>query len=168
MLQPTLMGQAEIIYRGTYSYRKWQVAAVSLLVMLVSIPICLVFILKLLTESSTRGTVLGNLFATAVTGFFAWTGIRLFFFWHTRKTLEMLVSMDGIRYGKKHFPWETVSGLTDSGGFRSNDCLVLRRRGWKPDVHLITDRGMDDSDYPKLMSDLDQKVATRHTHLRFV
>lgn len=157
---------AEAIYTAHYSYRKTSVLVMSLFLLVVFGAGCLAFVVSACVPGrdwSTRG---GSLLSALFVGAFAGMGWWLLRAWMKRKTLDLAISVQGVSYGGRSFPWDVVRELRLTR-FDDRGQLTLLRRGFTAHVKLITDTGISSREYEVLMSILDQMVAPLHNHLRF-
>ncbi len=152
----------EILHRGRYSYRKTTVLIAGVAVTLITGG----FGLHLLLANRhrlPRGAEewISVLFVGGILGLLFICGVFLAASYFRNYALELVITHEGIRYGKRDFPWADVRWIAGTWN-KDRYQLVIGRRGFRPDQHLMTDHGLDEKSFERLMETLRNEVAPAH------
>lgn len=156
----------DILHAGRYSYRK-----PSILIAGASIALCTGgFGLHLLLANRhhlPRGTEewLAVLFVGGILGLLFTCGVFLVASYFRDQALDLVITPQEVRYGKNVFPWSDVRWINGNWS-KDRYQLVIGRRGLRPDQHLMTDHGLDEENFVRLMETLDHKVLPAHPDLK--
>jgi hypothetical protein len=124
-----------LIFRGTYSYRKPQVAAMGSLCILSFGPVFGLFFLDLFRPHATSEIVLG-IGLCVFTGIFVITGIMLVHHFIADHKKDLTIDLTGVTYGRRFYPWSCIATVTKSPKSPERQLMVLKT-GFMPLNRLI-------------------------------
>lgn len=156
----------EILHAGRYSYRKPSILIAGASIALITGG----FGLHLLLANRhhlPRGAEewLAVLFVGGILGLLFTCGVFFVASYFRNYGLDLVITRQEVRYGKNVFPWSDVRWINGAWS-KDRYQLVIGRRGFRPDQHLMTDHGLDEENFVRLMETLDHNVLPAHPSLK--
>ncbi|MGV3660878.1 MAG: hypothetical protein ACO1TE_11870 [Prosthecobacter sp.] len=157
---------SEVYHTGTRHYRRLPL----LIIGLGLVGFCGFFLLRLLPQwfaiwNDTRKFLFGLLPMGGLT-FFTLTGVMLVRHYVADHQLELRIDSHGVSYGSRFYPWSEVGSLSGRW-YHRRLMLLLHRKGLVAlDRHLVTDVGLTEDEYDRLMERLNDDIGAIYPHLR--
>ena len=157
----------DAFHLAEYHYRRTPVLIVSVILTAICAPLLLLFIRECFAAPLTPQRLGIALFLISILGVMTFVGVTLLRYYLNDHRLPLVIDINGVSYGGRHFPWTDVRALR-TGRKESANQLLLLRRGWlTPDRPLMTDDGITDDEFWCLMELLQSEVAPLYPHLDF-
>jgi hypothetical protein len=155
-----------LIFRGSYSYRKPQVAVMGSLCILLFGPVFGLFSWDLFRPHTTSEIVLG-IGLCIFTGVFLVTGIMLGYYFITDHKKELTIDQNGVTYGRRFYPWSCLATVTKSPKAPERQLMILKTGFMPLNRPIWIDGGLSADQYSRLMRDLSRLITPLHPHTYF-
>jgi hypothetical protein len=154
-------------YTSAYHYRRTSVLVVGIGLLLICGSLFCRAVWELVKASDVPSNILIGLFPLSILGFFTFVGALFLRYYLTDHTLALVIDREGVRYGGRFYPWQDIGSLQGRSSESTIQLLLHRRGRIAMDRHLMTNDGMEYSEFNALMMKLQAQVAPLHDHLDF-
>lgn len=158
--------EADVLFRGRYSYRKPGAGVVGLMCILFFGSLLCLFARELFRPHSQSEILLG-IGLCVFTGAFAWIGGILSYYYLTHHTKELVIDRSGVTYGGRLFPWTVIRTIKEHPKSTDLQLMLLRRGRFALMRPIWVDGGLSSAQYSRLMRDLRRMITPTHPHTHF-
>ena len=155
-----------LIFRGSYSYRKPQVAVMGLMCILFFGPVFGLFFCDLFRPHTTSEIALG-IGLCIFAGTFVVTGIMFGYYFLTDYKKELTIDQTGVTYGRRFYPWSCLATVTKSPKAPERQLMILKTGFMPLNRPIWIDGGLSENQYSRLMRDLSRLITPLHPHTYF-